>query len=156
FMASVKERDQIFYFEDQRVASLFAIMYLNCGRLIWLDPSSHGSYQLLAGAIKRALANKALQHDDFFLTDQEVWDMLQALSDPDIQALLARLQPGREFAYAERSEAEFYASNKTRIIDPLVLANGELKRLSAIILGLRAYFDEYRERYAKIGVRQQG
>lgn len=153
FLSSIKERDQTFYFEDVRIAGLFAIMYLNCGRLIWLDPSSHGSYQLLASAIKLALAKNALVHDDFFQTDQELWDRLVALPDPDIRALLGRLQPGNEFDYADQAEAEFYASNKTRVIDPLVLADGGLRRLSTIIPGLRGYFNEYRERYAKIGVR---
>jgi len=44
FLKSVKEKRERFYFEDVHMASLFAIMYMNCGRLIWLDPSSHGSY----------------------------------------------------------------------------------------------------------------
>src|SRR5258706_14993380 len=117
FLKSVKEKNERFYFEDIRVASLFAVMYMNCGRLIWLDPSSHGSFYLLASALKYAVEQGILTHEDFFQTDSYVLSTLQAAHDDTIDSLLNRLQPGNEFSYVPEAEAEFYGANKARVID---------------------------------------
>ncbi len=153
FLRSVKEKNERFYFEDTHVASLFAIMYMNCGRLIWLDPSSHGSYFILASALKYALQQGILTNEDFFRTDSYVLNTLQGAGDSTIDGWLNRLQPGKEFSYAPKAEAEFYGANKARVIDPWVEREGELRHLSEYVSGMKAYFEEYKARYAFIGVK---
>ena len=154
FLASVKERDQQFYFEDLRVASLFAMMYITCCRLIWLDPNSHGSYYLLADVLKYALENDILHAQDFSKTDKDVWNILTSAHNPKVDALLSRLRPGKEFVYANKAEAEYYGRNKPRMVDPLVEQGGELKRVSQLVPGVQYYFEEFKNRYQYIGVQQ--
>lgn len=155
FLASVKEKNQQFYFEDARVAGLFAVLFMNCSRLIWLDPTSHGAHYLLAGVLRTALDKGILVHEELFETDAYVWDKLQASGDEQINVLLARLQPGRDFAYAPKEMAEFYGINKPRTVDPLVEQDGELVRLSLIVPGLSEYFEEFKARHQYLGVVQK-
>ncbi|HVU59426.1 MAG TPA: HD domain-containing protein [Candidatus Saccharimonadales bacterium] len=155
FLTSLKEKHEQFYFEDVRIASLYAILYLNFCRLLWLDPTSHGAYQLLAGAIKTAWETGGLAEEDFFATDEQVWQKLQAAHDPQIDRRLERLRPGYEFRYAAEAEAEFYGRSKPRIVDPLVQKDGELVRLTTLIPGLAYYFEEFRGRYQYIGAAPQ-
>ena len=155
FLRSVKEKDQRFYFEDARVASLFAIMFMNCSRLIWLDPTSVGAYYVLAQALQIALADNVITEQDIFQTDAVVLAKLHAANHPGITSALERLQPGKEFAYAKEAQAEFYGKNKPRVVDPWVEADGTLQRLSNIIPGLKDYFDDFRKQYAYVGVVQK-
>ena len=154
FMASVHEKDLKFYFKDLRVASLFAMMFITCDRLIWLDPTSHGSFYVLAEALKVAVKRGILTERDFFKTDQDVLAMLRGAHDSTVDTLLDRLQPGKEFAYASEQDAEFYGPNKPRFVDPLVEHDGDLKRVSELVPSVRGYFDEFKGRYTTIGVRQ--
>ena len=154
FMTSVHEKDLKFYFKDLRIASLFAMMFIACDRLIWLDPTSHGSFYVLAEALKSAVKRGILTERDFFKTDQDVLAILRNVHDGEVDALLDRLQPGREFAYTSEQDAEFYGRNKPRFVDPLVEHEGGLKRVSELVPSVRGYFDEFKSRYTTIGVRQ--
>ena len=155
FLSSMKEADQTFYFDDRRVASLFAIMYLNCSRLIWLDPTSYGSFQLLARALNEAAKKGILAHDDFFRTDEAVLKLLREAHDEVLDALLARLSPGADFMYAAERDAEFFGASKARYVDPFVMQGDNLIRVSELVPGMADYFKEYRSRYSSIGVRQK-
>src|SRR5581483_74711 len=64
FMKSIHEKNERFYFTDKAVANLFAIMFMNCSRLLWLDPASHGSSFLLSNAIKIALEKHFITEED--------------------------------------------------------------------------------------------
>jgi HD superfamily phosphohydrolase len=156
FLKSVKEKHGVFYFDDLSVASLFAVLFLNFCRLIWLDPTSHGSYFLLANALKLGVAKGYIAQEDFFLTDDIVMRKLRATQDKEIKSLLDRLEPGKEFHYAEKEKAEFYGVNKPRHVDPIVLVDGTYKRVSDLISGMKEYFEEFVNRYRYIGVIQEG
>ncbi len=154
FLKSVKERDQHFYFDDARIAGMFAIMFMSFSRLIWLSPTSHGSFFLVAEALKAGLGENVITHEELFKTDEYVWDKLRAAHNSRIDTLLDRLQPGREFAYAGKANAEFFGPNKPRFVDPLVEKGGELTRLSSLVPGLKGYFEEFKDRYHYLGVVQ--
>lgn len=154
FMSSMREKNERFYFEDLRIASLFAMMFITCDRLIWLDPTSHGSFYVLAEVLKYALEANVLTRDDFFKTDETVLGLLHGANDARIEALLARLQPGREFIYTSEREAEFYGRNKPRFVDPLVEWKGRLRRVSELVPSVKDYFDDFKSRFTMIGVRQ--
>jgi HD superfamily phosphohydrolase len=155
FLKSVKEKDDKFYFDDVAIASQFAILFMNFSRLIWLDPSSHGSFFLLSEAIKIGLKKKYLTKNDFFKTDNEVMQQLLDADDAQINALLMRLKPHKEFHYAAKEHAEFYGSNKPRFVDPWVMQNNELHMLSELIPNFKEYFSEYAKNFKNLGVIQE-
>jgi HD superfamily phosphohydrolase len=154
FLTSIKERDEKFYFEDLSIAGLFSVMFMNCSRLIWLDPSSHGAFFLMSEAIKLALKKGFIVEKDFFATDAVLMSKLIATKDPEILAFLNRLKPGKQFHYAPKETAEFYGPNKPRFVDPWVLSEGKLHLMSDLIPGMKEYFAEYVKTHTDLGVSQ--
>lgn len=154
FLDSIKEKDKKFYFKDLRIASMFAVMFMNFSRLIWLDPTSHGAFFLIAEALKKGLNNGVITEEDIFATDEKMMKKLRTQHDPEINALLNRLKPGRNFSYATEAEAEFFGPSKPRFVDPLVESGGKLKRLSDLVPGMSQYFSEYIDNYKYLGVIQ--
>ncbi len=144
-----------FYFKDVRLASLSAILFVNFSRLIWLDPTSHGSYFLIAEAIKIALKKGFIVEKDFFTDDEVLMTKLKASKDPDINSYLNRLKPGKEFIYASKEDAEFYGPNKPRCVDPLVKTKKGLQRVSELVPSLDYFFKEFSENHKYLGVTQQ-
>ncbi len=154
FLNSIKEQNEKFYFEEIGIASLYSIMFMNCSRLLWLDPTSHGSFFVLAEAIKIAWAKNHITQSDFFTTDAVLMKKLQQTNDPEILSFLNRLKPGMEFHYASKEQAEFYGMNKPRYVDPWIMQNKKLHLLSDLTPGLKEYFSEFKSRYMYIGVNQ--
>ncbi len=152
--ASLKEADAVFYFENVSIATLAAILFVNCSRLIWLDPTSHGAFFLLSEAIKIAMENGVLSEEDLFGTDSKVMKLLESLENKRIKTLLQRLQSGKQFHYTPKESAEFYGPNKPRFIDPLIKTDGGFKRVSEMIPGMREYFDEFVLLHTNLGVLQ--
>ncbi len=141
-----------FYFKDRSLASLYAILFLNAGRLLWLDPNSHGSFFLLATALKRAIEIGKLTEEDFFKTDSEVFEMLQKIDDKTVKKYVDKLTPQTRFIYAERKKAEFVGPNKPRIVDPWIKESGKLVRISFLVPRLTELFEHYKKTYKFLGV----
>lgn len=152
---SLKEENELFYFENQQIAALAAILFINCSRLIWLDPTSHGAFFLLSKSIKIALDKRYLKQKDLFGTDDAVMEKLKNFEDAQIEVLLKRLFSGKQFHYASKELAEFYGRNKPRFIDPLVKKDGAFIRVSDLVPGIKEYFDEFVNSHTFLGVVQE-
>jgi uncharacterized protein len=153
FLDDLKVQDQKFYFRNEALATAYALLFIDAGRLLWVDPNSHGSYYLLAEAIKRGISLNKLTEEDFFKTDKEVFNILQGIKDNQIRTCIDKLNPQTKFIYCDKESADFYGPNKPRVVDPYVFKNGELQRVSEINLSLVEYFEEFKNRYKNIGVK---
>jgi HD superfamily phosphohydrolase len=153
-IASAKLKGEQFYFDDLHIASQLCIATLMTCQLGYISATSHGSWFLLAAALKIALQEKIITEQDLFTTDAAVWAKLQSANNEDINAYLDRLQPGKEFTYAPEAEAEFYGKNKARYIDPLVLSEGQLVNTSKLVVELAEYMEAFKQKSLYIGVRQ--
>lgn len=142
------------YFRDLKLASIFAILFASFSRLIWLDPTSHGSFFIIANALKIALGKKLITEQDFFTNDELLMSKLRKANNSQIDKLLDRLKPGKEFVYASQEEAEFFGPNKPRFVDPWVKSRGKLERLSNLVPSLEYFFKEFNTKYKNIGVNQ--
>lgn len=154
FLSGIFEKEDVFFFKDIRLASTFAILFVNFSRLIWLDPTSHGAFFLMAEAIKIALDDKLITEEDFFTDDEILLAKLKLSSNIRIKQLLERLNPGKEFVYEEENKAEFFGPNKPRFVDPFVENNGKLTRISELVLNLKYFFEEFSKKYKNLGVCQ--
>jgi HD superfamily phosphohydrolase len=154
FLNNISEKDNIFYFKDLRLASTFAILFANCSRLIWLDPTAHGAFFLLSKAIATAFEKGIISEDDFFSDDETLLNKIKAAQNSQVEKFLARLVPGNEFVYTEQSKAEFFGPNKPRFVNPFVEQAGSLVRIADLVPSLKYFFEEFTEKYKQIGVRQ--
>jgi len=154
FLKEMKIVDEKIIFTNQRIAATFAILFVNFSRLIWLDPTSHGSFFLVAEAIKIGLDLGHISQEDFFTDDDTLYRKLENTGNKRIKGLLSRLKPGKEFIYAQKESAEFYGPNKPRYVNPLVRTNNGLERLTSIVPNLEYFFKEFTNNYKYIGVKQ--
>lgn len=152
-ISSAKLKGEQFYFEDLNVASQLCLTTLMVCQLSYVSATSHGSWFLLAEALKIALKEHIITEQDLFTTDEAVWDKLAHADNASIHSYLARLRPGNEFEYATKQDAEFYGRNKARYVDPLVLKDGELYKTSELIAGLAEYIETFKQRCQYIGVK---
>ncbi len=156
FLDGLSVEDSKFYFRDRSLACLYSLLFIDAGRLLWLDPSSHGSYFLLAEALKKAMKLGELTEKDFFKTDKEVFAILKEIKDKEIETLLSRLNPQTRFVYADKSEAEFFGPNKPRAVDPLVKVEDKMMRISNLVPDLKVYFEHYKKSHKNLGVSALG
>ena len=156
FLDNLFVKNSVFYFKDSSLASLYAILFLNSGRLLWLDPNSHGSFYLLAAALKRAMEIGKITLEDFFGTDDQVLEKLKKIDDEMVKKYLNRLNPSTKFIYTESDKAEFSGPNKPRIVDPLVETPKGLVRISKIVPRLSEFFDHYKKTYKILHVVDSG
>jgi len=91
---------------------------------------------------------------DFFTDDKTLYNKLKKTGDIKINELLSRLEPGKEFIYVEKQEAEFYGQNKPRFVNPLVETKEGIKRVTELVPSLEYFFKEFSEKYKYIGVKQ--
>lgn len=153
FLGGMQVRDSRFYFKDSALARLYALLFMDAGKFIWLDPDSHGSYGVLGGALKKALVIKLISMEDLFKTDDAVLDILKKSNDKFIKECLVKLTPKKHFIYASKSEATFWGPNKPRAVDPLVEIKGGLVRISEIYPELTRIIEDFKNTYRFIGVK---
>jgi hypothetical protein len=135
------------------LAILYSLLFLDAGRLLWLDANSHGSHELLGQVLKRALKIKLINIDDLFTTDDLVLSILQKSKDKLIKGYLKELSPKKNFVYATKSEARFWGPNKPRVVDPFVNVRGKLIRVSELCPTLKKIFADFKTTYQFIGVK---
>ncbi len=128
--------------DDIQVALWMAETFIAADQASWANFREVGLYELAAIAIRRGLEIGALTETDLWTTDQEAWARLHASSDHMLQETLRKVSPMTEFTW-DAAAPTFWVSTKLRTIDPGVLVNGSIKRLSE----LNAKFARHREEY---------
>lgn len=116
---------------DIRTARWMAETFIAADQSSWANFREVGIYELAAQAIRRALDLGVINDQDLWGTDQPAWQKLQACSDGEIQRLVSLVAPATRFIWDEK-QPTFWVSTKLRTIDPPVLINGIIRRLSEI------------------------
>jgi uncharacterized protein len=126
----VKYQDRIVV-DDQPAARWMAETFMAADRASWANFREVGLYELTAQTIRYALSNGALTESDLWGGDREAWAKLKQSDDPILQAQLALVSPETRFV-RDAVNPDFQVSTKLRTIDPDVLLDGSLQRLSEL------------------------
>ena len=89
--------------------------------------------ELLSEALKIAIAKGVLRKDDFFKTDSEVMEILENSKDEEILCWLNRITSKAGLEGLSNNRFRKYIKRKTRIVDPIICVNGEIKRASQVL-----------------------
>ncbi|HJW97015.1 MAG TPA: HD domain-containing protein [archaeon] len=117
--------------DDPLIAKMMAVGFMECSKRFWSSPTQAASYQILADAIKSGLEAGVISEKDFLLTDQEVYRKLRSSKNLNITSKLDILNP-EFFAVNSPDDFDFFVKTKARYIDPKVVRNGTVKRLSEL------------------------
>lgn len=115
--------------DDLAVARCMADTFIAADQASWANFREVGLYELTAMTIREAFRIGALQEVDLWGVDQSLWDRLAAISEPGVESILRRVSPLTQFVWDEDTP-DFWVGTKLRTIDPDVLLDGELRRLS--------------------------
>lgn len=113
------------------VARWFGDTFMLADDASWANFREVGLYELTAQAIRRGLALSAITHDDFWLTDEPLWQKLHAHPDAELQQLLQQVSSETRFTW-DAENPTFTVSTKLRAIDPDVWLDGRLRPLSSL------------------------
>ena len=110
-------------------ASAFAQEYLASDKHIWANPREAAAYELLATALRQALKNNLITHEDLWLTDDELYAVLDRSQDEVIEQALEQLNQNLRVRTSEEP-ADFANKPKLRYINPHVKTNDQITRAS--------------------------
>ncbi|BCU67654.1 hypothetical protein HS7_10910 [Sulfolobales archaeon HS-7] len=113
-------------FYDESDALEFANKYLEMQRKVWGNWEETARRYIFAGIIKQALDSGILSTEDLFATEEQVMDKVMGIEEfkEKIQLL------NRKIRVEDNGEVKLRI--KKRYVDPLVVTNGTVKRLSEL------------------------
>jgi hypothetical protein len=116
--------------------------YVAADQASWANFREVGLYELAARAIRYALDRGVIGEADLWTTDARLWAKLHAVPDPALQARLALVSPATQFTWDEAAP-DFRVATKLRTLDPDVLQDGRLYRLSELDTDFARFREEY-------------
>ncbi|MBN2267104.1 MAG: hypothetical protein JW725_02055 [Candidatus Babeliaceae bacterium] len=153
---NLKHNGTDWYFDDESSANSFARAALKMMLEIWSSPGTQMRDRLFGEILRRAFKIGLLTRDMIvFGTDDAIWGILQASSDPEIVGNMYTILHWRDLfvineAGTHGAVGMFVQPGKFRGIDPLVLqSDGSLERLSKIDQEFAAEFEQARITFKK-------
>lgn len=137
-------------FIKKKEALKFAKYFLKMNYAFWANPFQEFLYHLLAKAMREAINKEYLTEADFFTTEEEVLDKLKRIKNPLIRQKLKLMERAEEKnLIISRKAPGIRIKSKIRVIDPLVLVEGQTKRLSTLDKKFAKFAHDYREKRTK-------
>lgn len=144
FLRSLEIRNGKFVLNDSETAEKYALKYIEADEEIWANPREVAVYEIFARALKRALETGVIEEKDMFRTDREVLEKLKDSGDRDILDRLELLE-GDFNVVRDGGNYDFESVTKARFVDPMVVADGELKRVSEVSRKLEGRIEEHQK-----------
>lgn len=135
--------DQI-VFENQASARLFADKFQAGDQQLWGHPLQAALYYLFAEALKAALFDNIITFKDLFSVDEIVYKKLAESNHPLITKNLALVKSVQ--VVEDPDQYDFFIKTKVRVVDPLVLIDGEAVRLSHLDSKFHTEQEAYRQK----------
>tara|TARA_Y100000310_G_C20567554_1_gene756302 strand:- start:215 stop:1204 length:990 start_codon:yes stop_codon:yes gene_type:complete len=133
-------------FNDAEAALVFARRYLVLDCEFWAGPWYMSGFYYLALAVKRGLEIGVILEEDLFLEDKEVYSKLKESGDGEILSALEML-PKCKDAKVVSEKTDIVYKSKVRFIDPKVLVDGELVRVSMLFPSFLLELEEHKKRF---------
>ena len=149
---ALQYKDGKWFFNDVTQAKKFAKLSTYYTRNMWGSPSNNALYIVMGTALKRAVQLGVVDLSDIhFGIDQEVVNKLKSSKDPILKSLIEiSANINKYYTVTSQNDSHVYNPIKMRGIDPLVMQDGKLIRLSAISIDFKQELDATAQ-YAKQG-----
>ncbi|MFK7804767.1 MAG: HD domain-containing protein [Anaerolineae bacterium] len=126
-------------------ANLMACVMIQCDDHSWANFNEVGLYEMTGRTIKRAFEVEAITQADVWGTDAAVWQKILAFDDAELARLRSTVHKDIQFDW-EPANPDFVLTTKIRTIDPDVILEGTVKRLSEWDAGYQQHRADYLER----------
>ncbi|MBI2641593.1 HD domain-containing protein [Candidatus Roizmanbacteria bacterium] len=123
--------DKEFVFTNEKAALFFAKEYLRQNKLSWYSPEEGYYYIAFANILREALRLKIIEKKDFFTDDESLLKKLKKHVNQKIKEKLANFFKPVKLTFRKTKHSLFIKS-KPRFVDPKVLKDGKLFRISEL------------------------
>ncbi|QST01100.1 HD domain-containing protein [Pontibacillus sp. ALD_SL1] len=142
------------YVADAECAEWFVEVYYKEVINFFMHPLNIFGYDRLARALKAALDKGVITLNDFQKTDREVLDLLHSCNEASVHMWLRQLRHSVSVIENDQ-EYDLHRKGKVRLIDPLIMSNGNLIRVSeqsekVKLMGEEAYKKAMKGSFVKI------
>jgi uncharacterized protein len=123
-----------------RLASLF----LKMSKFLWSNELQAGSYLLLAEALKVAVKEGIVSVDDFYTTDNVLFDKLMGSGNSEIVGFINSIKKD-VIVPGTKDDHDIFSRSKARYVDPKFVNGGSVKRLSDVDMVFKREVDEFKD-----------
>lgn len=126
--------DNFWVFKNKDLAKKYAYLYLEMNTWFWAGIESATMFKTTGELMKYALKKKIIVKDDLFTTDKEVWAKIRTVAkkDGELKFLVDRADNKFKYKIGDQNDYDLCTMCKSRVVDPLFLDNGLLKRISEV------------------------
>lgn len=152
-LASLQYNEHKWYFIDILQAKKFAKLSTYYTRNFWGSSNNAAMYLIMGATLKYAMQQKILSKEDLqFGVDIDIVDKMQASLDPVLcEFIRIASNIDKHYIVTERNDFDAYFAIKMRGIDPLVMQDSHLVRLSTISRDFKDELETTRN-YANHGI----
>ncbi|MFB6242068.1 MAG: HD domain-containing protein [Candidatus Nanosalina sp.] len=136
--------DDLFVLENEEVGERYALKYIESDERYWAHPKEVAIFEIFARALRRAMEIGLIEEEDLFGTDRELLEKVNGSEDPVVRENMEMLQNGLEIQVGG-DDYDFIGETKPRYVDPQVLKNGELVRISELSERVAERIEEHEE-----------
>lgn len=122
-------------FKGKDIAIEFSKNYLKMNHLFWARPLDEILYFLMVDIFKIGLKNKFITENDLFITEKDFLKKIKKVNSKGIKQrlyLIENLKISQIKVYKERHSNSYFIRSKIRVIDPMVLNQEKISRLSEV------------------------
>lgn len=141
---SLKAYNGNFVFDSQDVALIFAKTFLRCQNEHWGSSDAATRYYLLSNILKKALEKSIISTKDFYQNDDYLINKLEESNDEKIGSTLDLLLETKWFKPAGGRKG-IVVRKKPRYVDPEILKDGKLSKLSKLNLNFAKSLEKQKE-----------
>ena len=128
---AIRYEHEQWYFTDERIAKKVGFLFLHLTEHHFAAPENILNYVLAGKALQRALSIGLISKDDIhFSTDDVMWKRLLSSTDATLMKLMQQLCAQEKLIVVDATHYDFFLTSKFRGIDPLILINSALVRLT--------------------------
>ncbi len=142
-------KDSLVFIRKEQ-AQKFAYDFAKMNDVFWAHPFHEYLYSLLAEAVKEAIKKGYLVEADFFGSEKSVFVKLWRAKDTLICQRLDQIEKAKKKNLSRsRKGSGIRIKSKIRVVDPLVLVDGETKRLSTLDKKLAKFVYGFKDRRSR-------
>lgn len=144
YLEHLKVWENEFALDDKKVAYDYTQNYLKANKLSWASAYEIGAFMLMAQSIKIALERGIIEEKDLFLNDRELYEKLTSSANSEIMKRLKLLNHSLKVT-EDSSNYQLEVRGKLRFIDPKVIEDRQVKRVSEIYPEFKQFLENYKK-----------
>lgn len=146
FLDALTVHKNEFMLDDMEVAEEYSFYFMEMDNEGWASPTEVAVNEMFAQVIRRAFEIDLLTEEELFEDDNYVYEKIRGSDDERIQELLDRLDSDFTVELVDDGEdADLQVTTKARFIDPHVLDDGLVRRVTGYSDGLEKEIERHKD-----------